>query len=1434
MPTHLENLDILKNAASQLRSLIQACPNLDLSLDHRLRVFFPRLPEDACTDFLFISQEAPAEPGQSPTITSQQLTALIDECYLTGQVPTFVQGATRVYNYAYTLDDEDLAEGITAPELEKYLEFVTRTPELCVRDALKDFWQVPHQDLNGQTPSHWLSQFTHNLILTEARVRHADITFSPTGMELIEQVFGTGTSPMPPSTPSAYGVYTVTLNGHPEQAATALHGVFVITTKHLPRASTAPHDNHIVQDVTPRPVVLYTPNNGLETYDSLTALSQELSARLKDPYQRERLLDCVLAQERVRAMTHEHVDYTPVADTDVATFYSAQLIDKQQRDMRHAWSVARSLKQDTSFDQLSECVDQSLETSLPLSPANIALNRYTRLVERQLPDWLKEASDEDKTQWRLNVERLNYERLAAVTPDAEPLSEIGQKQTLLGYARLQLKQKIKKDHGINIDPDAIFVSITEAVRTGPLINPISGSGFAAGFSVDRTGPSISFHTTRRSLSELALANVGIWDVTFALTARIKDGAGNTHPVLTTDYVKALVRQLDIGENYKKKLNALLINSKQAHWRKERYVAFKHAQLRLDLLEATLSGVLSADQAAWVKTALDHPVESTRPRLNGEQVKAHLLMMRYKPLPGVLVFSSTASLELLCYTPDAPGKRWFLIANSRNELARMLSQQVWRTYVLRRVTPAQQAYIRPLLEQGLTDSNLQLQAITYNLFEASYDTEALHAIHDADEQSTSTWESNLNTAKETALTAIDIVSFVLPTRVLLPIVLARFIYQVFQGIDALQRDEKHEALLQFMESITHLTDAASDFTGSAIFRNAIRLRIPQPTPSLSSGAVSTPPGASLKVRTGDEFSTGVYESTPTGGGQATHYIKDGRGQLYRSQYDNLDEFWRALDDRKPDATYSTPLRELSTGIWDVDPATPLLKHKSGIERVIERAQVSGVDLTPHTPDEHGIYRVNNMRYIQQGGLVFEVYSGWLGRNWYLQLPSGSSSGASASYKVRRRAGHWEIKHRLVDNIKRWDPLIRDPALLPDDAPAVSYSAYDLPTEHRAKISGLINKLPGFLHPTSTFRSPELDGLKVYFSDFRYKLLADARAHLRALSARPRVTCPAIPAKASLEDIFGRLFEHSRGIVLGETHSHLSGKKILITQLKTLAKQDVKVLYLEHLQSDLHQSLLDDYFKSGKMPIVLDEFLKAQDAGHRLDTSSPYTYSQLVREAKRQGVEVIAIDCMASYNDKGIRLDPQGNEIPSARLARYEMFSYFATQIIRAHQEKIGGSKWVALTGNSHANRFEGIPGVAELEGVIGLRVSDSSPGTSQGLRQNIGVFLPDALNYQFLKNDYWLQVDIQGTKPDLPALTHAQNNDRLKSPGVFRLDSATPQGAQIIHRASNHEIIHTPLQTDPGGQIFIDRESWPTLHLKRYDSLRDLVHDLRGLNMTQVI
>lgn len=98
----------------------------------------------------------------------------------------------------------------------------------------------------------------------------------------------------------------------------------------------------------------------------------------------------------------------------------------------------------------------------------------------------------------------------------------------------------------------------------------------------------------------------------------------------------------------------------------------------------------------------------------------------------------------------------------------------------RVTSARQPYLTPLLKAGLDESSTQLQIIYDHAFEASYNNEVSYAFRDADEQTTSTYESNVNTAKDAVLAVVDVVSFVLPVRVLLPIVALRFIYQITLG------------------------------------------------------------------------------------------------------------------------------------------------------------------------------------------------------------------------------------------------------------------------------------------------------------------------------------------------------------------------------------------------------------------------------------------------------------------------------------------------------------------------------------------------------------------------------------------------------------------------------------------------------------------------------
>lgn len=248
----------------------------------------------------------------------------------------------------------------------------------------------------------------------------------------------------------------------------------------------------------------------------------------------------------------------------------------------------------------------------------------------------------------------------------------------------------------------------------------------------------------------------------------------------------------------------------------------------------------------------------------------------------------------------------------------------------------------------------------------------------------------------------------------------------------------------------------------------------------------------------------------------------------------------------------------------------------------------------------------------------------------------------------------------------------------------------------------------------------------------------------------------------------------------------------------------------------------------MDPVLDTFLKQQDAGHQLPANTAYTYSNLVREARRHGIKIKALDCMASYYSKGM---PTAN----SALHRYEMFSYFASSVIRSHVESTGVHKWIALTGNTHANTFKGVPGLSELEGAVGMRITDVPSSHKLQVRQDLSDLITPFLgaDVTFMKNDYWLKLNIRGADAKKTVLTAAEIAAKLDKPGAFLFNNS-PEGAQLIHRSNSNEIVHTPLQTSESGQFFIERPHWEQVHQKRYILVSKLIHDLQitGLHRVQ--
>lgn len=264
-------------------------------------------------------------------------------------------------------------------------------------------------------------------------------------------------------------------------------------------------------------------------------------------------------------------------------------------------------------------------------------------------------------------------------------------------------------------------------------------------------------------------------------------------------------------------------------------------------------------------------------------------------------------------------------------------------------------------------------------------------------------------------------------------------------------------------------------------------------------------------------------------------------------------------------------------------------------------------------------------------------------------------------------------------------------------------------------------------------------------------------------------------------------------------------------------------MEHLLTDLHQADLDRFAETGLMSKRLLHDLKRMDKTFRTDPTGVYSFERLVVQAKRHGIEIRAIDCAASYF---IRHLPN-----QSSTTRQQVFSYFASRTIRKHQEVMGAHKWIALAGETHVNTFKNsVPGIAELEQGIGVRVMDVAHGKSRGIMIDPGEQVPAGVGHEavLVKNDFLVEVELP-KRPQLAAPASAG----LHSPGMFLLDESDPLRPTIVHRSRDRTLKHTPIRFNTAGKAYVERESWQRVHRQPFDNVQALIDALVEMNLNQV-
>jgi hypothetical protein len=500
-------------------------------------------------------------------------------------------------------------------------------------------------------------------------------------------------------------------------------------------------------------------------------------------------------------------------------------------------------------------------------------------------------------------------------------------------------------------------------------------------------------------------------------------------------------------------------------------------------------------------------------------------------------------------------------------------------------------------------------------------------------------------------------------------------------------------------------------------------------------------------------------------------------------------------------------------------------------------------TPQTGMDAGTWMRNRKLYLWQDGKAYEVFR----RGGELTLRLRRTSANSHEHPVRR--GPDGRFHTHLDTGLRAGGRSRagsaSSASGADESPMAPYL---IASEDRAIMADLLPRAGKYtLDERGGTLGPVRPGDQARGRFFvkRQQLLQDADEHLRTVVVEPRVDMPLLSEDATHGQLIAAIYQKSNGLVIGEAHASSSSKRFLIDNFATLKAEGVKTLYFEHLHMDFLASELKVLNDTGVLTPALRQHLRTLDRGHRVDTGQPFTFENVIVAANEHGLQVVSLDCAASWYSKGVADRGVG--------ARQRMFSYLASQVIQAHQSASGEHKWVALVGNSHSNRHAGTLGLAELNKAIGVRMAEPQGGIPPRWRPDPG--LDTSFNRGRVQADFLLEVQVppagQSSASPLPSLSAADQalaaqaralldapiaalrpaTPRLIHPGSFYLEKVGDQRV-VVHLSRDGNTYRTPVDKRLGGYS-VSRPSWDKVHGRRFWTLRGLLEAMAEQNLTHV-
>lgn len=285
-----------------------------------------------------------------------------------------------------------------------------------------------------------------------------------------------------------------------------------------------------------------------------------------------------------------------------------------------------------------------------------------------------------------------------------------------------------------------------------------------------------------------------------------------------------------------------------------------------------------------------------------------------------------------------------------------------------------------------------------------------------------------------------------------------------------------------------------------------------------------------------------------------------------------------------------------------------------------------------------------------------------------------------------------------------------------------------------------------------------------------------------SARP--VPPALAPDLTATQIINGLFLRDKRLIIGAADTTLAGKALLIDALPELARNGLKRLYIEHLPRDLfHRKLkvLNNELKGNPAKALqrIEAHLERVDRELGLTADSPFTYRRLVHRAHAEGIAIEGLDGTVSYHMEHVLALTDGPRfIPRANTLR----NFYTHTLIEHNARKAPEEGWLALVDQSRLGSHEHIPGLAELQNTLSLRVDDVAPGQPTGLS-------PDTLGSGLSRGDLRLAQTATPPSPALPGLA-PQTSDPVAASHFATFDIPPTHRRLIAQMAGEQRALDT--------------------------------------------